>query len=315
MNFDTFGFQLPLNFPTAWESPIYRQTVGIVLAIIFVSGLVTFFFRKKNHYFIQAWASIKSWLVAAPIMFIVMGLPEPWPLVFLTTIAILGAKTFFQIMGMFHRSYFVMISYFGIIGLGVCSWYSRTDIYNIMPMIVLGLACLVPLVLNNYKNMIQYIALTLLAFIFLGWSFMHIGLILKLPNGIYQGMYLIILTEFCDNTNLAVSRYVGGMRLFPKINPRRTIGSTLVAVLLTLFVAGSMRYLLPDGSEKYWLASGLVASLGGFMGDLVMTTIRRDAGVRTTGPFILGKGDFLHRIDRLIFVAPIYYYVMTWLLL
>lgn len=311
MNFG--NFQLPLSFPTAWESPIYRQTVLIVLSIIFVSGLVTFFFRKKNPYFIQAWASIKSWLFAAPIMFIVMGLPEPWPLVFLTCIAIHGAKVFFQIMGMFHRTYFVGICYLGIVGLGLCSWYSRPDLFNLMPMAVLGLACLVPLLLNTYENMIQYIALTLLAFIFLGWSFMHIGLILKLPNGIYQGMYLIILTEFCDNTNLAVSRYIGGIRLIPKINPRRTLGSTLVAVLLTLFLAGSMRFLLPDGSDKYWLASGLVAALGGFLGDLVMTTIRRDAGVRTTGPFILGQGDFLHRIDRLIFVGPIYYYVMIWM--
>ena len=82
-------------------------------------------------------------------------------------------------------------------------------------------------------------------------------------------------------------------------------------IALTLFLAGGMRYLLPDGSDKYWLASGLVASLGGFIGDLVMTAVRRDAGMKTVGPFILGRGDLLHRVDRLIFVAPIYYYVMT----
>jgi phosphatidate cytidylyltransferase len=44
-----------------------------------------------------------------------------------------------------------------------------------------------------------------------------------------------------------------------------------------------------------------------------MTVIRRDAGIRMVGPFILGRGDFLHRMDRLIFVAPIYYYVMFFL--
>jgi phosphatidate cytidylyltransferase len=306
---------LPLmNMPTAWESPIYRQTVLIVLSIIFGSGIIVFFFRQKNYYFVQSWASIKSWLIAAPLLFAVMGLPEPWPLVFLTLLAILGAKIFFQIMGMFHRSYFVLICYAGIIGLGFCTWYHRLDLYNFMPMIVLGASCLVPLIRNSYKRMIQYMSLTLLAFIFLGWSFMHLGLILRFPNGVYQVMYLIILTEFCDNTNLAFHRYLGGWRLVPGINARRTLGSTTVAVVLTLFLAGSMRFLLPDGSEKYWLASGLVASLGGFVGDLVMTVVRRDAGVKTVGPFILGRGDFLNRMDRLIFVAPIYYYVMTALL-
>ncbi|WP_413577602.1 phosphatidate cytidylyltransferase [Bdellovibrio sp. HCB290] len=309
-------FQLPitLNIPAAWESHIYRQTVLIVLSIIFASGLVVFFFRNKNYYFVQSWASIKSWLVAAPVMFLVMGLPTPWPLICLTVLAILGAKIFFQIMGMFHRSNFVLICYAGIVGLAACIYFDRLDIYNVMPMIVLMAACLVPLIRNSYKRMIQYMSLTLLAFIFLGWSFMHLGLIMKFPNGIYQLMYLIILTEFCDNTNLAVGRYIGGWRMFPSINPRRTVGSTAVSIALTLFLAGCMRFLLPDGSEKYWLASGLIASLGGFVGDLVMTTVRRDAGMKTVGPFIIGRGDFLHRVDRLIFVAPIYYYVMTVLL-
>jgi phosphatidate cytidylyltransferase len=308
-----FSFDLPfrIQIPTAWENDAYRQTVLIVLSIIFASGALIFFFRNKNYYFVQSWASIKSWIVAAPVMFVVMGLPDPWPLVTLTCLAILGAKIFFQIMGMFHRSNFVLICYAGIIGLALCAWFDRLDIYNAMPMAVLGLACLVPLFRNSYKRMIQYISLTLLAFIFLGWSFMHLGLIMKFPNGIFQVMYLIILTEFCDNTNLAVGRYIGGWRMFPGINPRRTIGSTAVSITLTIFLAGGMRYLLPDGADKYWLASGLVASLGGFMGDLVMTAVRRDAGMKTVGPFILGRGDFLHRVDRLIFVAPIYYYVMT----
>ena len=74
-----------------------------------------------------------------------------------------------------------------------------------------------------------------------------------------------------------------------------------------------MRNLLPDQSEKYWLASGLIAGLGGGFGDIVMTVIRRDLGIRDYGVFILGRGDFLNRMDRLIFVCPIYYYVMHYI--
>lgn len=296
-----------------WFDPIYQRTALIVLSIIFVSGIVTFFFRKSSYYFISAWASIKSWLIVAPILFVLLGLPSPWPLMVLTLIAIMGAKAFFQIMGMYHRSNFVWICYAGIIGLGVCAYYGRVDVYNNMPMVVLGACCLVPLFRDSYKRMIQYISLTLLAFIFLGWSFMHLALILQYPNGIYQIMYLVVLTEFCDNTNLAIGRYFRGLRLFPHIDPKRAVNSTLVAMLLTIMLAALMKQLLPDGSEKYWLASGLIASLGGVLGDLVMTTVRRDAGVRIVGPFIIGRGDFLHRMDRLIFVAPIYYYIMMWI--
>ncbi len=295
---------------TSWSSPIYQQTVIIVLSIIFGSGLIVYFLRKSSYYFNASWASIKSWLIVAPILFVLMGLPSPMPLVVLVMIAIMGAKVYFQIMGMFHRSYFVLICYGGIIALGVCTYFNRVDIYNVMPMLVLGVSCLVPMARNSYKQMIQYISLTLLGFIFLGWSFMHLGLILHLENGIYQLTYLIILTEFCDNTNLALGRYIGKTKIFPKLNPRRTLGGLFVSILLTLVLAGIMRFLLPDRSDKYWLTAGLIASLGGFIGDLVMSVIRKDAGVKIVGPFIIGRGDFLHRMDRLIFVAPIYFYIM-----
>jgi phosphatidate cytidylyltransferase len=80
--------------------------------------------------------------------------------------------------------------------------------------------------------------------------------------------------------------------------------------MITILLAYGMRYLLPNSSEKYWLASGLVASFGGVLGDMVMTVVRRDAGVKIVSGFIIGRGDFLHRVDRLILVAPIYYFVM-----
>lgn len=294
----------------AWSSPIYQQTVMIVLSFLFASGFVIYFFRSRSYYFIISWASIKSWLFAAPVLFGLLGLPTPWPLVFITLIAILGAKIFFQLMGMFHRTYFVYSCYLGIIGLGLCVYYDRLDLYNLLPMVMLGASCLVPLARNNYKKMIQYISLTNLAFVFLGWSLMHLALIMQLEKGIYQVLYLIILTEICDNTTLAISRSVGGPKIFDRIDHKRTWGGFLVSALLTIVAAFIMRFLLPDQSDTYWLTSGVIAAMGGLVGDMIMTVIRRDAGIRIMGRFILGRGDILHRMDRLIFVAPIYYYIM-----
>ncbi len=297
----------------AWHSDIYREAALIVLSFLFAAGIVVYFLRKRNYYFVVSWASLKSWLVLAPILFLVFGLPDPWPLVTITLFAITGAKTFFQLMGMFHRSYFVWITYVGILALTISVYFDRVDLYNIWPMVVLGASCLVPLARNSYRQMAQYISLTNLAFVFLGWSFMHLGLLLKLENGIYQLMYLLILTEFCDNTTLGISRYVGTKKIFSKIDHRRTWGGFAISAMSTIFVAAAMRQLLPDRSQVYWLTSGLVASFGGLFGDTVMDAIRRDAGIRTLGVFVIGRGDLLQRMDRLIFVAPIYYYVMHYL--
>ena len=285
----------------------------IVLSFLFISGLLVYFLRQKNYYFVVSWASIKSWLFLAPILFGVLGLPEPWPLIALTLVSIIGAKIFFQLMGMYHRSLFVVMCYAGIVALGWCVWAGRLDLYNLTPMILLGATLFVPMIRNNYKRMIQYISLTTLAFVLLGWSFMHAALILKFQNGIYELMYLLILTEFCDNTNLAISRYVGRTKIFDRIDNKRSIESTLIAGAFTLMLAFAMRHLLPDRSDVYWFTSGLIAAFGGLFGDLVMTVIRRDAGIKVVGAFILGRGDFLHRMDRLIFVCPAYYYIMDYL--
>lgn len=297
------------HFPLL-DSWTYQQTLLTVLAFLFGSAFLVYFQRKKNYFFIYSWGSLKSWLVIAPIFFVLFGLPTPWPLVTLTLVAILGAKIFFQIMGMYHRTWFVWISYLGILGLAFSIHFDRMAIYNLLPMMVWFATLIVPFIRNNYKKMIQYISLTNMSFILLGWSLMHLGWILKTPSGLYQLMYLIILTEFCDNTNLALSYSFGRHRLFNRIDKRRSIESSLISIFITLLLAFTMRHLLPDRSELYWLAAGLVASVGGVFGDLVMTVIRKDAGIHRMGQFILGRGDFLHRVDRLIFVAPIYYYVM-----
>jgi phosphatidate cytidylyltransferase len=294
----------------AWADPIYQRTALIVLSVIFFSGAIVFFFRRKNYYFVSAWASIKSWLFFAPLLFVLFGLPQPGPFLVLTFAAIYGAKAFFQILGMYHRSYFVLLCYAGIFGLAYCAWVDRLDVYNEMPVLVLGACCMVPLFRNSYQQMVQYISLTLLGFIFLGWSFMHLALLLKFPNGLYQILYLVTLTEFCDNTNLATSYYLRGPKLFSHIDHKRTYLSTAFSFLLTMGLAWLMRSLLPDDADKYWLSAGLVAAVGGLFGDLVMMVLRKDAGVKDVGPFIIGRGDFLQRMDRLIFVAPIYYYVM-----
>jgi phosphatidate cytidylyltransferase len=294
----------------AWNDPVYLKTALIVLSVLFASGAIVYFFRNKSYYFASAWASIKSWLFVAPLLFLAFAIPYPGPLVVLTLFAIYGAKAFFQIMGFFHRWYFVLACYAGIVGLSLCIYLDRVDLYDTMPMILLGAACLIPVFVNSYRRMVQYISLTLLAFIFLGWCFMHLGLVLSFPNGLYQILYLVALTEFCDNTNLATSYYFKGPRLFPNIDPKRTYFSTFMSIVLTVALAGVMRSLLPDNSERYWLTAGLIAALGGLFGDAVMTVIRRDANVKDVGFFIIGRGDLLQRMDRLIFVAPIYYYVM-----
>ncbi len=297
-----------------WYDPIYRETVVLVLLFLFVVGAFVFSMRKKDAQWLAAWASIKSWLFAAPTILFILGLPPTWTLVSVTLLSILGAKTFFQITGMYHRSYFVWLCYVGIISLAITIHYDVPRLYDLMPMLFLGGICFVPLLRNNYVHMIQYMGLSLMCFCFMGWALMHVGWIMLLEKGPFLMIYIIILTEISENVLLVSSKFIGSLKPFARITTKRTFEAFIVSVLTTLLLAWGMRHLMPIRSPKFWLASALVATFGGVVGDLVLTVIRRDLGIKQVGAFIIGRGDFLRRMDRLIFVAPIYYYVLRYLL-
>ena len=296
-----------------WYDPVYVQTFSIVMGVLLTLTLIFFFLRDRNTHAQAGWASFLSWSIATPILFVFIAAPWPWAIAGLAAVAIMGLKIFFQLTGMYHRSYFIWASYLGVLALGYLIYDGNRELYNIMPMIFFGAICLIPIIRNSHKQMIQYLALTLMAFMFLGWSFLHVGWILKLDRGPYLAIYIIVLTEVFDNMSLAFSRFIGTHKMFPRITPRRNWEAFAVAAGLTTVLAFAFRHLLPERSGQFWIASALVAILGGSLGDLVLSVIRRDLGIKDVGVFIIGRGDFLSVIDRLIFVAPIFYYVMWYL--
>jgi phosphatidate cytidylyltransferase len=296
-----------------WQEPIYVQTFSIVMGVLLTLTVGFFFLRSRSPQLQAGWASLVSWSIATPVLFVLLGASGNWALIGLGIVSVMAFKIFYQLTGMYHRSYFVWLSYIGVAALCYLIHTGSRELYNTMPMIFFATICLIPIVRNSHKQMIQYMALTLMAFMFLGWSFLHMGWILKLDRGPYLAIYITILTEVFDNLSLAVSRFFGSHKMFSRITPRRNWEGFFVAAPLTLVLAFSFRHLLPEQSEQWWIASGIAAVFGGSLGDLVLSVIRRDLGIKDVGVFIIGRGDFLSVIDRLIFVAPIFYYLMWYL--
>ena len=92
-----------------------------------------------------------------------------------------------------------------------------------------------------------------------------------------------------------------------------TLEGMIVAFVVTMLLAWGLRHLLPDRSERFWIAAGLVAAVFGRMGDLVINMIRRDLGIKNTGIFIIGRDGMLTRVDKMIFVGPMYFYLYWYL--
>ena len=61
------------------------------------------------------------------------------------------------------------------------------------------------------------------------------------------------------------------------------------------------------------VAACLLLAIVGFLGDLNMSALKRDAGIKDTGHWLPGQGGILDRIDSLIFTAPAFYYFVRFL--
>ena len=296
-----------------WQDRLYVETATIIMGFLFIMGALLFYMKMKNPKWITAWLSLKSWVFAAPFVFIFAGLPEPWPFIGTILASVFGAKTFYRMTGMYHRTWFVLVTY-GLIWVQGYLIYENYDrFFNILPMAFFMILALVPIVKNTSTQMIQFLAITLMSFIFFGWSFLHVGRMLSWEHGIYFVLYLFILSEINETAYFAGGRLFGRYKMLQNISSRFTIEGFLFSIVMTLLVAWGLRRMLPDRSEIYWVTAALSIALIGRVGSLLMSGIRRDLGIKESSVFIIGRDDILGRIDKIMFAAPVIFYAFLFI--
>ncbi|MBY0386399.1 phosphatidate cytidylyltransferase [bacterium] len=295
-----------------WSEPLFIAVASLTVSVIFGMTLVYYFLQRRQDHFRSSFSTVVSWLLITPFLFIFLGMNWPFPLILVTIISIYGAKIFFQMTGMYHRSYFVIACYLALIACGTFIYLGYNRLFEMMPPLFFFAVCLIPMIRNNYKQMVQYIALTLVNFLLL-WFFMHLSRIMALKDGIYIAIYIIMLTEAFENIYLRVSRHFKKIKIVSELTPKRSLEGYLAASLLTLGLGYLSKNLLSVDLQENWWMIATACFVFGSTGDTILVVIRRDLGIKIYSSFVIGRGDFFTRIERLVFVAPASYYVISYL--
>ncbi|EPC7892083.1 phosphatidate cytidylyltransferase, partial [Escherichia coli] len=158
--------------------------------------------------------------------------------------------------------------------------------------------------------------------IFCGWimtvfALSHTAWLLMLPTTNIQGeallvLFLLALTESNDIAQYLWGKSCGRRKVVPKVSPGKTLEGLVGGVITTMIVSLIIGPLLTPLDTLQALLAGLLIGISGFCGDVVMSAIKRDVGVKDSGKLLPGHGGLLDRIDSLIFTAPVFFYFIRY---
>ena len=129
------------------------------------------------------------------------------------------------------------------------------------------------------------------------------------PAGL--ALFLLIATEFNDVAQYVFGKALGRHKIVPKVSPNKTwegfLGGWAATALLIWLLGPWFTPLEGVGL----LVTALVLPFAGFAGDVTMSAVKRDIGVKDTSGLIPGHGGLLDRVDSLTFTAPAYFHLLA----
>jgi|SRR5690606_14828738 len=147
----------------------------------------------------------------------------------------------------------------------------------------------------------------------------HMAYLLSLPeiDGFKSGgrgllLFLVFLTEINDVLQFTWGKLFGRHKIIPKISPNKTWEGFLGGLISTTIVGYFLAFLTPLSGFQIVFVSFMIA-FSGFVGDIVMSSIKRDIGIKDMGNTIPGHGGVLDRIDSLAYTAPVFFHIVYYI--
>ncbi|MDA8118205.1 MAG: phosphatidate cytidylyltransferase [Actinomycetota bacterium] len=103
---------------------------------------------------------------------------------------------------------------------------------------------------------------------------------------------------------------LGKRKLAPSVSPGKTVEGLVIGAIGAILAGAVIASRIHPVTVSLGAAIGILAALGGPCGDLVESKIKREIGAKDAGSILPGHGGFLDRVDALIFVTPLVYYLL-----
>lgn len=197
--------------------------------------------------------------------------------------------------------------------LRACAVVSGQTLWLSMLLGLFVYACLLFTELLAAHTELKFTALCVALFSGVVYPFL-IGALVRL-RGMESGTYYIIvaflISMVADSGAYFVGRAFGKHKLAPVVSPKKTVegavGGVVVNILGMIVYTLILNKCFGFTQVNYFYAAiyGVVGAAGSILGDLTLSVVKRQVGIKDYGNLIPGHGGILDRFDSTMICAPI----------
>ena len=147
-------------------------------------------------------------------------------------------------------------------------------------------------------------------------AFSSLVLLRDFPNGVYLFLLPFVGSWVTDTFAYFTGRVCGRHKLAPAVSPKKTVEGSIggVAFAVAAFILYGAILAGRGFSPSYAVLAvcGLFTSVVSQIGDLALSAIKREYGVKDYGRLFPGHGGVLDRFDSVIATAPLLLMLCLW---
>ncbi len=299
----------------ATQGIVIAATAVLLLAVLIITALAIT--RRASPALIrELWLRTGSWGVLLPLMLGPVLLGRVWTIGMVTVLGLLCLREYDRATGLFRETLITATVMLGVLAMNAAALDAWYGLFMALIPLTVGVLSIVSIPLDRPTGYVQRTGLAIFAFMLFGAGLAHLGYMANDRN--YRPIVLMLLTTVALNDVFAFTfgKLIGGRKLLPATSPNKTVSGAVGALVSTsVLVALIASTIFADTVLDHWvllLGLGAIISIGGQAGDLMLSSIKRDLGIKDMGVAIPGHGGLLDRYNSLLLVAPAVFHYLKY---
>lgn len=152
---------------------------------------------------------------------------------------------------------------------------------------------------------LKFVLATVFPALYLGTVMGQAVVLRNIDGGFWWVLLAFMVAWGADTFAYFVGVTLGKHKIWPRLSPKKTWEGTIAGWLGGMLLSVLVVYFSPL-TAPVWAAAliGFVGGILAFFGDLSISMIKRQTGVKDSGYFFPGHGGMLDRLDSMLFVFP-----------